>query len=236
MTLRLPRDIGAILFDKDGTLFDFAATWEAWTAGFLVRLADGDRARAGALGDLIGYDLERARLAPDSFLIAGTPEDLVDALLPEFPDLSRRDLFKRINDEAASVRMVEAVSLAPLLDRLIGHGLHLGIATNDAEGPTLVHLDTVGVRDRFSFVAGSDSGFGAKPEPGQLRAFCNAIGVPPVRSVMVGDSTHDLVAGRAAGMATVAVLTGMAGTDDLAPYADVVLPDIGHLPEWLGLS
>lgn len=236
MTQPLARDIGAILFDKDGTLYDFAATWEAWTAGFLIRLASGDRVRASALGDLIGYDLEQARLAPDSFLIAGTPEDLVDTLAPEFPDLTRRDLVQRINDEAASVQMVEAVSLAPLLDRLIGHGLLLGIATNDAERPTNAHLDASGVRDRFAFVAGSDSGFGAKPEAGQLHAFCNAIGVPPFRSVMVGDSTHDLVAGRAAGMATVAVLTGMARTDDLAPYADVVLPDIGHLPEWLGLG
>ena len=50
---------------------------------------------------------------------------------------------------------------------------------------------------------------------------------------MVGDSTHDLIAGRAAGMWTVGVLTGIAATDELAPYADAVLPDIGHLPGWL---
>ena len=40
-------------------------------------------------------------------------------------------------------------------------------------------------------------------------------------------------AGRAAGMICVGVLTGMAGPDTLAPLADVVLPDIGHLPAWL---
>jgi phosphoglycolate phosphatase len=50
---------------------------------------------------------------------------------------------------------------------------------------------------------------------------------------MVGDSRHDLAAGRAAGMHTVAVLTGPARDEDLRPFADVVLPDIGHLPEWL---
>ena len=50
---------------------------------------------------------------------------------------------------------------------------------------------------------------------------------------MVGDSRHDLIAGRAAGMQTVGVLTGMAELADLAPFADVVLPDIGHLPLWL---
>ena len=45
-----------------------------------------------------------------------------------------------------------------------------------------------------------------------------------------------LQAARAAGMRTVGVLTGMAGPEDLMPYADVVLPDIGHIPGWLGHS
>jgi phosphoglycolate phosphatase len=52
---------------------------------------------------------------------------------------------------------------------------------------------------------------------------------------MVGDSTHDLHAGRGAGMATVAVLTGVAGRAALAPHADVVLNSIAELPEWLNL-
>ena len=50
---------------------------------------------------------------------------------------------------------------------------------------------------------------------------------------MVGDSRHDLEAGRAAGMRPVAVLTGIARAADLAPHAEVVLPDIGALPAWL---
>jgi phosphoglycolate phosphatase len=50
---------------------------------------------------------------------------------------------------------------------------------------------------------------------------------------MVGDSRHDLMAGRAAGMRTVAVLTGIAEAPELAPLADAVLPDIGHLADWL---
>ena len=59
------------------------------------------------------------------------------------------------------------------------------------------------------------------------------MGLAPERVVMVGDSTHDLVAGRRAGMQTLGVLTGMAGEEELAPLADAVLPDIGHIPAWL---
>jgi phosphoglycolate phosphatase len=97
----------------------------------------------------------------------------------------------------------------------------------------LAHLDTAKVRHLFDFIAGFDSGYGAKPAPQPLLAFAAAMGLAPEQVVMVGDSTHDLIAGRAAGMKTIAVLTGMAGPADLAPLADAVLPDIGHIPGWL---
>ena len=45
---------------------------------------------------------------------------------------------------------------------------------------------------------------------------------------MVGDSRHDLQAGRAAGMVTLGVLTGPATAAELADVADAVLPDIGR--------
>lgn len=230
------RQIDAIVFDKDGTLFDFGATWNVWASNLLLRLAKGDRSHAAALGARIAYDLDRQTFSPDSCAIAGTPDDIVEALLPAVPHLTRTELVGLINDEAESAPMREAVPLAPLMDRFLAQGLRLGVVTNDAERPALAHLGTAGVLGRFDFFAGSDSGFGAKPAPGQLHAFCAATGVAPDRAVMVGDSTHDLIAGRAAGMRTVAVLTGIAKAEVLAPHADVVLPDIGHLPDWLGFD
>ncbi|MEC8197391.1 MAG: HAD-IA family hydrolase, partial [Pseudomonadota bacterium] len=77
-------------------------------------------------------------------------------------------------------------------------------------------------------------GFGAKPDPGPLLAFAEHTNLSPARVAMVGDSTHDLIAGRRAGMQTVAVLTGVAIEAELAPHADVVLPNIGHIPTWVG--
>jgi phosphoglycolate phosphatase len=66
-----------------------------------------------------------------------------------------------------------------------------------------------------------------------LLAFAQATGLQPDRVIMVGDSRHDLLAGRSAGMRTVAVLTGIASAEDLAPLADAVLRDIGDLPGWI---
>lgn len=225
--------IDAILFDKDGTLFDFGATWEAWAEAFLMRATGQDRPRAQAIGAEIGFDLEARRFDPASVVIAGTPAEVAGALGPHFPQMSQLALIDMLNEEAEIAPQVEAVPLAPFLDGLRGQGLRLGVATNDAEAPARAHLGAAKVLDRFDFIAGFDSGHGAKPEPGPLLAFCSAVDVDPARAVMVGDSTHDLFAGRAAGMLTLGVLTGMAKADELAPHADAVLPDIGHIPAWI---
>lgn len=227
--------IEAILFDKDGTLFDFAATWEAFARALMMKLAEGDITRAAQLGEVIGFDLHAGRYHPDSIVIAGTPAEIVEVLAPWVPHMTKPALIDMLNHEASQAPQAEAVPLGPFLDHLRGHGLKLGVATNDAEAPARVHLGGAGVQDRFDFIVGSDSGHGAKPGPGQLLAFAAHVGVAPEHVAMVGDSTHDLLAGRAAGMRTVAVLTGMAPADELAPHADVVLAHIGEIPAWLGL-
>jgi len=184
--------IQGILFDKDGTLFDFNATWGAWSRHLLT-----------------------------------------DGILRVLPELDKDALIQRMNDAAAQVPQIEVTPLQPCLQALRDLGLQLGVATNDGEGPAMAHLEKAGVLDLFAFVAGSDSGYGGKPTTGQMKAFCAATGLKPENCVMVGDSLHDLDAGRAAGMKTVAVLTGPATRVDLAPFADVVLGSIAELAGWI---
>ncbi|KIC46142.1 phosphatase [Tateyamaria sp. ANG-S1] len=228
-----PAPVRGVIFDKDGTLFDFSTTWEAWAAAFLRRAAKGDEALAERAGAAIGFDLLRARFARDSIVIAGTPTEIAAELAAHFPDLSPDDMILLLNQEASRAPQAEAVPLVPLLTALRERGLALGVATNDAETPARAHLAEAQVDGLFDFIAGSDSGYGGKPAPGQLLGFCAQTGLTPDTVVMVGDSTHDLMAGRAAGMRTLAVLTGLAPREVLAPFADAVLPDIGALPAWL---
>lgn len=225
--------IRGVLFDKDGTLFDFKATWNAWARATLLDFANGDIGRASELGALIGYDFATAAFDASSEIIAGTPDDLVRLLSPGVPELSPGALLNRINATAAAAPQMEAVPLAPLFAALRDMGMKLGVATNDAEAPARAHLESAGQGEAFDFVAGYDSGYGGKPAPGMCLGFAQAVELAPAQCVMVGDSTHDLLAGRAAGMSTIAVLTGMADAADLSPLADAVLPDIGHLPDWL---
>lgn len=224
--------IDGLIFDKDGTLFDFRISWGRWAATFLRRIAH-DEAHAARLGRAIGYDIGSGTFAPDSPVIAATAADIAAALLPELPGMTLAELTERIDASAGLAPMSEAVPLRPLLDALRGRGLRLGLATNDSEAPARQHLATHGITDCFDFIAGYDSGHGAKPGPGMCLAFVRQTGLDAARVAMVGDSRHDLEAGRAAGMRTIAVLTGVAKREELAPHADVVLADIGAIPDWL---
>jgi phosphoglycolate phosphatase len=230
--------IDGVIFDKDGTLFDFRQSWGRWAAGLVRAIAAeqsgaADEARAAELARAIGYDLGAGLFSPDSPVIAASAEEIAAALLPQMPGVSQRQLAARLNALAEAAPMAEAVPLVPVLSALRARGLRLGLATNDAEGAARAHLAAHGVTGFFDMVAGYDTGHGTKPAPGMLLAFAAQCGLDPARIAMVGDSRHDMMAGRAAGMRRVAVLTGVAGEAELAPVAEVVLPDIGALGAWI---
>ena len=225
--------VKGLLFDKDGTLFDFRTTWGGWTRRTIDVLAKGDAALAARLAPVLGFDPVSGDFAADSAVIAHTTAEIRDLILPLLPPTDPDALLAEMNQMAAENQMIAAVPLVPLFARFRQMGLKVGLATNDAEGPAHAHLRGAAIDSYFDFVAGFDSGWGGKPATGQLQAFAQHTGLLPGTVAMIGDSLHDLQAGRAAGMRTVAVLTGIAGPEVLGPHADVVLADIGELPAWI---
>ena len=225
--------LDALLFDKDGTLFDFAATWNGWTGELIRFLCKGDAALTQTLADRLSYDLETGEIRPDSMVIAASNELIARAIAEVVPGWSEDQVALHLAESAAEAPLAPAADLHKMIEELTARGVVLGVMTNDAELSARAQLSAAGVLEGFAFVAGFDSGYGAKPDPDPLLAFCKAVGVDPARAAMVGDSEHDLVAGRAAGMRTLAVLTGMAGAEELEPHADAVLPNVGHIPAWL---
>ena len=225
--------IKGIIFDKDGTLFDFTATWGAWCRNFIAELAGGNATLMARLADVLGYDLARSVIWPDAIVIAQTNAEIAARIGPLFPNLNQSAILARMDAHAVGLVQVQAAPLAPLLLALRARGLALGIVTNDSEKSARAHVSAINVAQYFDFIAGYDSGHGGKPAPGPLLAFAEICGIDPAHCIMVGDSEHDLVAGRAAGMRSVGVLTGIADRAALAPHADVVLTSIAALPEWL---
>jgi phosphoglycolate phosphatase len=223
--------ISAILFDKDGTLFDFSASWSGWAYGVIEGLSDGDTASMARLAEALQFDLALRQFHPSSPVIAGTLEESADLMLPHLPHMTAEALVAYLLQSSADAEMIAPLPLSPLLEGLAERGYLLGVATNDGVASAHEHLRRAGILGHFAHVLGYDSGYTPKPAPDMLLGFAALAGLAPDRVVMVGDSTHDLIAGRAAGMATIGVLTGMAGADDLKPHADLILPDIGHLAQ-----
>ena len=223
-----------VIFDKDGTLFDLQAMWGGWTGRLIDELAAGDPGVAARLAGALRYDLDRRRLRPGSIVIAGTPDEVEATILAALdPPPDRTWLNERIAESSFAVAPVEAVPLGPFFEALFARGLTLGLVTNDSEGAARAHLRAAGVETRFHAILGYDSGHGAKPDPAPLRAVAALHGLRPDETVMVGDSPRDLEAGRAAGMATVAIRSDLFAEAELAPLADAILDNLGDLLDWL---
>ena len=220
----------AIIFDKDGTLFDFGASWGPWAEAVLSEIESLVPGVSEDVSRAFGFDRITGAFDPDSVVIAGTTEDTVAAIESIVPN--NVPLLSILDKHAQNVRQQPVLGLHVTLSDL-AEDFVLGVVTNDGATAARKHLELHGISDLFSFVAGYDSGFGSKPAPGQLLAFCEATNVPPSACVMVGDSLHDLIAGRSAGMETVGVLTGIADQTELSPHADIVMSDIGGLRAWL---
>ena len=226
-------NIRGVIFDKDGTLFDFQSTWGIWTSQVLVRIAGSDGMLLEQLARSLGYDTKTRRVQPGSVIVAGTPMEIAAVIHSHIPTMGQSQICDWLNEEAETAPQVLVTDLHRLSAELRRIDLGLCVMTNDAEGPARAHLASVQALELFDLVIGSDSGFGAKPQAAPLLALADKMDIPAAACVMVGDSTHDLRAGRAAGMRTVAVLTGLAEAAELAPLANAVLPDVSHLPAWI---
>lgn len=231
--------IAGILFDKDGTLFDFQATWGKYTEQILAELAP-DQGMRRRMSEALGYDLCAGRFEPGSPIVASALSEISELLATFRPDLGAVQIERMLDDSAVAIStdpgflFPAAADLPGLLSRLRTNGYALGVATHDSEQSARAQLRMAGAIDAFDFIAGYDSGYGLKPGPGMLLAFAKATSIEPASIVMVGDSRHDLDVGRNAGAAmTIGVLTGPATREDLAGHADHILPSIEYLPELL---
>lgn len=226
--------IRGIVFDKDGTLFQYQGTWARWCDAVLERLCCGDAALKATLADAVGFDLARQDFLAGSLIVGGSAGEVNEAWAAHLPDTTVAEIDAIAVEELSNLPNLPVCDLKALFSELSARGIKLGIATNDYEAGATMQLKDAQIGEFFSFVCGFDSGYGAKPGAGMIEGFCKETGLPVNEVAMVGDSTHDLGAGRAAKVAlNVGVLTGPAGRDDIIHLADVVLEDISELPRLL---
>ena len=232
--------IRAVLFDKDGTLIDYRATWLAANraaASDLAAAAGCPPAFADELLRRLGYEPASGAFAPDSPLLWASNGEIAArwSAQPELAGVA--DVLALVEHRFAdqdAFPPIPVTDLAALFDRLAARGLALGVATMDTTAAAEAMLARFALRERVAFVAGADGGFGLKPEPGMVQGFCAAVGLAPAAVAVVGDNLADLAMARAAGAGlAVAVLTGGCPPAALEGVADLVLASIAELEDGL---
>jgi phosphoglycolate phosphatase len=218
------RSFRAVLFDLDGTLID--------TAGDIGRALNRTLAEVGAatvpaevVPTLIGRGasvlmeraLARGHLHPD--------REVRDVMLKRF--LEHYGWLQERGESEAVAYPGAAAALATLA----AAGLRLAVVTNKPRHLAERALELVGMRAFVGPVVGGDTCAQRKPHPEPLLHACTLLGVDPTDALMVGDSSNDVVAARAAGMRIVCVPYGYnegAQPRDLA--CDDIVEQLSDLP------
>ena len=214
--------IRTVLFDLDGTLVDSAPDLAGATNEMLV---------ARGLPE-VPFERLRPMVGAGARGMMGvafgvSPKEMTfPALRDEFFDRYERRLLR-------ATRPFDGV--AAMLQALSDDGLSWGIVTNKSERFALPLARGLGWSERAAAVVGGDTTPHSKPHPEPLIEAARRAGVAPGECVYVGDDARDVLAGRAAGMPTIAVRWGYLGDGEPieAWGADVVLDTPAQLVEWL---
>ena len=122
------------------------------------------------------------------------------------------------------------------LERLKALGFSLACITNKAEAFTVPLLKDLDLFGYFQLVLSGDSLPRQKPDPLPLLHACRHFGITPEHGVLVGDSSNDVQAARAAGMPVICVTYGYNhGHDIRDSHPDAVVDSLAEVPQYLRL-
>ena len=211
---------GLAVFDCDGTLVDSQhSIFSCMNAAFG---AEGLSAPAiDAVRRVIGLPLSEcmARLAPGEQ--AACHERLSEAYKAFFFELRQRpDHHEPLFDGALDA-----------LDALASSGFLLGIATGKARRGLIAVLERHGIVDRFVTLQTSDLAPG-KPSPDMLLRAMADTGADRNDTLMIGDTTFDMLMARNAGVRAIGVRWGYHPAEELdAAGADALVANFAELPD-----
>jgi pyrophosphatase PpaX len=120
---------------------------------------------------------------------------------------------------------------------LRGRGHDIGIVTSKSEALAYRGLAHVGLARFVDTIVGCDSSARHKPDPEPVRIALHRLACSPQNALFVGDSVHDVNAGNAAGVTTVAATWGAFSRTDLeagspSTYLDDISGILGLVDRW----
>jgi 2-phosphoglycolate phosphatase len=219
------KDIDAVLFDLDGTLIDSAPD--------LGAAADKMRTDRG---------LEPLPLALYRPMAGAGARGMIAVAFGLSPDDARFGELKEEFFRNYESRMTEHTTVfdgvAELIAQIGQAGFKWGVVTNKSARFTLPLTKAMSLFNTAQTIISGDTTPHAKPHPAPLLEAARQLDVAPGRCIYVGDDERDIVAGRAAGMPTVAAAYGYLGkTADTGGWkADATIAAPGALLNLLGMA
>ena len=196
----------AVLFDLDGTLIDSAPDLGA--AADKMRIDRGMTALDYALYRPMAGSGARGMLQV-AFGMTDTHAEY-EAYKTEFLDNYQ---------QAMTVKTTVFDGVDDMLTRLQQQGLLWGVVTNKSERVALPLTSAMQLFASSGVVVGGDTTPYSKPHPEPLFEAARRLGVSPELCLYVGDDERDIVAGKSAGMGTVAATYGYLGSaSDVADW------------------
>jgi phosphoglycolate phosphatase len=212
------RRFDLIVFDWDGTLFDSTA--------LITRCI---QAACGDVGAPVPSDA-------DASYVIGL--GLIDALQRAAPTLPReryKDLADRYRHHyfARQHELVLFDGAVQMLHALRDRGHRLGVATGKSRRGLDEALATVQLRGLFDATRTADE-TASKPDPRMLLELMEELAVAPERTLMIGDTTHDLQLAANAGTAAIGVGYGAHAHESFEGFATHhVAHSVAELHDWL---
>lgn len=209
---RMLEGIALVAFDLDGTLIDsvpdLAIAVDA-ALGELGLPAAGEARVRDWVGNGSRVLMERALInAPPLRSVPGaSPGGASTDIAPALLERAHAAFLAHYGrDPGAHTRLYPGAR--ECLDALRERGLPLALVTNKPHAFIAPLLEGLGLAGHFALCLGGDSLAEKKPHPAPLLHVAAHFGVAPQACLMVGDSRHDIAAGRAAGFRTLAVPYG----------------------------
>ncbi|APE29988.1 phosphoglycolate phosphatase [Halomonas aestuarii] len=192
-------DIRLVAFDLDGTLVDSVPDLAAAVDAALADLGLAPRGEP-RVRDWVGNGSLR--------LMARALESAQDREPDEALLARAHQGFLAHYGRAPSARTRLYPGVREALEGLQARGVNLALVTNKPSAFIAPILEAFGLHGRFALCLGGDSLASKKPDPAPLLHVAAQCDIPPSACLMVGDSRHDIEAGRAAGFRTLAVPYG----------------------------